>query len=124
MTVSGKIIVSKCYGRMSQANDLQLRSQTLRATPLIDAETSWRYFNWKLGYDSQVINADIDDKINLHIVRALQSGASKELTWLGNISTQDIIKIRKSSDSDEIRQILSGGFSLLDMGKTLKKLFI
>jgi len=109
----GKIIVSKCYGRMSQANDLLIRSQSLRATPLIDAETSWRYYNWKLGYDSQEINDDIDGKINLHIVRALQSGASKELTWLGNISPQDIIKIRKSDDSGEIRQILSGGLKEL-----------
>jgi len=109
----GKIIVSKCFGRMSQANDLLTRSQYLRATPLIDAETSWRYFNWKLGYDSQVINDDVKGRINLHTVRALQSGASKELIWLGNISAQDIIKIRKLDGSGEIRQILTGGLKEL-----------
>lgn len=105
----GHTIISQCYGRMAQANDLLARSQSLRATPLIDAETSWRYFNWKLGYDSKAINDDIDGRVNLHIVRALQSGASKELTWLGNIPPQDIIKIRRSNDSEELRQILSGG---------------
>lgn len=109
----GKIIVSTSFGRMSQANDLLMRSRDLRATPLIDAETSWRYFNWKLGYDSQEIDDDVRGKINLHTVRALQSGASKELTWLGNISPQDIIKIRKLDESGEIRQILSGGISEL-----------
>lgn len=109
----GKIIVSDSFGRMSQANDLLVRSRDMMATPLIDAETSWRYFNWKLSYDSQEINDDVRGKINLHIVRALQCGVSKELTWLGNISTQDIIRIRKLDESGEIRQILSGGISEL-----------
>ena len=109
----GRIIVASSYGRMSQANDLLLRTRDLRATPLIDAETSWQYFNWKLEYDSQEINDDVEGKINLHTVRALQGSASKELTWLGNISPKDIIRIRKKDASGEIRNILSGGLSEL-----------
>ena len=105
----GKTIVLNSFGRMAQANDLLIRSKQLRATPLIEAETSWRYFNWKLEYDSKEMKDDVKGKIPLHIMRALQSEASNELTWLGNIPTKDIIKIRKIDKSGEIRQILSGG---------------
>jgi hypothetical protein len=40
-------------GRMMQTNDLLLRSDRYRGSPLIDAATSWQYLLWK--YESESV---------------------------------------------------------------------
>ena len=49
---AGQMVASTCLGRMMQSTDLLLKSRFLGATPLIDAPTSWQYFNWKLEYNA------------------------------------------------------------------------
>src|SRR5690606_25674586 len=49
----GDIVFNHSFGRMSQATDISWKSLSLGGVPLIDAETSWRYYNWSLEYDGQ-----------------------------------------------------------------------
>ncbi|MBL1203518.1 MAG: hypothetical protein FWK04_31730 [Nostoc sp. GBBB01] len=104
---AGDIIIPNFIGRMSQANDLLRRSFELRGTPLIDAETSWKYFNWKLEYDADYTSSN--DLTPLHVVRGLQSAARGEMQWLGNIPPEALIEMRQQGATEELREILSQG---------------
>jgi hypothetical protein len=50
---AGHLVASQCFARMAQATDVLLKSRYLSGVPLIDAPTSWEYFNWKLEYIPQ-----------------------------------------------------------------------
>jgi hypothetical protein len=107
ITHAGEATLAKVVGRMRQANDLLIRSNSLYATPLIDAPVSWQYFNSKLQYD--VSRIDPQDRLNLHLVRGLQSAAKTEMVWLGNVPSEALIEMRKVGALPELRQILSRG---------------
>lgn len=68
----GRMVAGQCFGRMGQATDLLLKSRYLAGVPLIDAETSWRYFNWKLEYNSA---QEPGNMAHLHMVKGLQHAA-------------------------------------------------
>ena len=68
----GRSIIHHILGRMYMVNDIIIRSQKLNSSPLVDAETSWQYFNWKLGYDSEKQIISDNKRVDMHIVRALQ----------------------------------------------------
>lgn len=69
---AGQMIVGQCFGRMGQATDLLLKSRYLAGIPLIDAPTSWEYFNWKLEYNSAI---EPVTNTHLHMVKGLQRAA-------------------------------------------------
>jgi hypothetical protein len=106
---AGDIILPNFIGRMSQVNDLLRRSLELRGTPIIDAETSWKYLNWKLEYDADRVSTT--DLAPLHVVRGLQSAARGEMQWLGNVPSEALIEIRQQGATEELRAILSKGVS-------------
>lgn len=107
MEHAGRMLAMQGYGRMSQANDLLMKSHRLRGTPLIDAPTSWEYFQWKLHYDAERMRTD--DIKNLHILKGLQNASAGEMQWLGNIPNDALIEIRKIGAVDEIRHIIASG---------------
>lgn len=107
MEHAGRMVAFQAYGRMSQANDLLMKSLRLRGTPLIDAPTSWEYFQWKLTYDAERIKSDYTK--DLHILRGLQNAASGKMQWLGNIPNDALIEIRKIEAIEEIRGIIGDG---------------
>jgi hypothetical protein len=107
ITHAGEATLAKVVGRMRQANDLLIRSGSLLGSPLIDAQVSWQYFNWKLQYD--VSRIDPQDNLNLHLIRGLQSAAKTEMAWLGNVSSEALIEMRKVGALPELREILSRG---------------
>lgn len=104
---AGQALVLHTVGRMRQANDVLLRSRHLGGVPLIDAPTSWRYFQWKLEYDAGKI--DHDNLVNLHLSKALQTAADGEMTWLGNVPPTALVEMRKVGAISELRQVLSAG---------------
>lgn len=113
-THAGGAVISSTTGRMRQANDLLFRSTRLRGSPLIDAPTSWRYFNWKLGYGNT--QQDPQTHINLHMTKALQSAASGQMEWLGAVPVQSLIEMRKQGALPELRSMLSAGVrELIDL---------
>jgi hypothetical protein len=103
----GESIALQCSSRMTQANDVLLRSQQFRGVPLIDAPTSWRYFAWKLEYDNRAANGF--DSASTQIISGLQSAAGGEMRWLGKVPPEALIELRKSGAIHEIRDILRKG---------------
>ena len=104
---AGSSIFAQCMGRMMQATDVLIKSQSLGGTPLIEAPTSWTYFNWKLEYD-----ADLDSySVPLHMMHGLQRAGSTDVQWLGKIPAADLIELRKTGALAEIREALSKGVS-------------
>ncbi|WP_424177147.1 hypothetical protein [Yoonia sp. TsM2_T14_4] len=103
---AGQMLAAQCFGRMGQATDLLLKSRYLAGVPLMDAPTSWQYFNWKLEYNSAI---EPDSRTHLHMIRGLQRASDTDEEWLGNIPPDAIIEMRKSGAFDEIRSVLSVG---------------
>lgn len=101
----GLQVAGQCISRMMQATDILAKSRSLGGTPLIEAETSWRYFNWKLEYDAPVGQ----ENLPLHIVQALQWAGKKEMKWLGKIPPAALIEMRQQGAAEEIRSILTSG---------------
>lgn len=107
---AGQLVAGQCFGRMGQATDILLKSRYLSGIPLIDAPTSWEYFNWKLEYNSAI---EPESNVHLHMVKGLQRAASTDEEWLGNIPPEAIIEMRKVGAFDEIRSVLSNGINEL-----------
>ncbi|WP_313760841.1 hypothetical protein [Rhizobium sp.] len=101
----GQVLAAQSVGRMMQATDLLLKSRYLGGTPLLDAPTSWRYFNWKLEYNSSIAL----DNTHLHMVKGLQRAAETDMEWLGNIPAPALIEMRQQGAFHEIREVLSAG---------------
>ncbi len=102
----GHMVVGMCYGRMGQATDLLLKSRYLSGIPLIEAPTSWEYFNWKLEYNAV---HKPEDLTSLHIVKGLQRISETDEDWLGRIPSAALIEMRQQGAFAEIREILSKG---------------
>ena len=110
----GRIALTQAVSRMMQANDLLLRTQRLRGVPLIEALTSWRYFQWKLEYDTSRFSGDASRVPDLHVVRALQAATSSgRVSWLGRVPSAALIDLRRQQAIKEIRRIVGDGVSQL-----------
>lgn len=103
----GLALMGQIYGRMAQADSVARESALLGGTPLIEAPTSWQYFNWKLKYEAISWGTDEKSKSILHVVRGLQNASDGEMSWLGNIPTEKLIELRRSGVEKEIRDIFS-----------------
>ncbi len=104
----GITVASHSMGRMAVCNELLIKARRLRATPIIDAPTSWKYLNWKLEYDA--VNAELQSGLkDLHILRGLQSLSENEMQWLGKVPSGALIELRRTGALDEIREILGHG---------------
>jgi len=106
-----RLVYGQSFMRMNQANDVLSRSRDLRGTPIIDAETSWRYFSWKLEYDA--LPAIAEDPTPLHIMRGLQAATEGEMMWLGKVPPAALIEMRRQGAAGEIRSLLSQGITEL-----------
>ncbi len=108
----GTIVSMLGLGRMSQCNELLMKSLLVNGVPLIDAPTSWEYFKWKLEYDSERAfpNRNLDE---LHVVKGLGELTDTKLSWVGRIPPEGLIELRKTGAIDEVRAILSNGINEL-----------
>lgn len=107
--VAGDHVLGSCYGRMPQALGAQENAARFGGTPLINAETSWRYYTWLLEYESIHSTVDLGKVTGAHIARALVSESDQNLAWLGNVPPTAVLEIRRSGLADELRQMLSVG---------------
>ncbi|ACS80166.1 hypothetical protein [Maridesulfovibrio salexigens] len=103
----GAILALSTTGRMSQANEVLVRSARFNGIPIVDAPVSWEYFKWKLEYDGFRTNPG--EMFDLHVTKGLQNIADGKMTWIGNIPTDALIEIRKVGALDEIREVLGKG---------------
>lgn len=104
----GLLACGVAFSRMGQATDLLLKSRYLAGVPLIEAETSWQYFNWKLEYNAAQTH---DAPTALHMIKGLQRVAETDETWLGSIPQDALIEMRQQGAFEEIRSVLSAGVS-------------
>lgn len=110
----GQIIAAQAIGRMSISNELLGKAARFGGTPIIDAPTSWQYFNWKLEYDAgRALAPDGEHAADLHVLRGMQAVAQNEMQWLGRVPHEALIEIRREGSLDELRQILRKGVSEL-----------
>ena len=103
----GDIVYTQALSRMQQANDALLHSRSVGGVPVMDAETSWRYFNWKLEYDAS--RQDVQEEEGLHVIHALQNAARGDMKWIGQLPLDALLEIRRSGALEEIRAILGSG---------------
>jgi len=104
----GIILASQSIGRMAISNELLIKANRLKGTPILDAPTSWQYLRWKMEYDAD--RTELATNLNdLHITRGLQNLANGDMEWLGNIPIEALIEIRKEGAMEEIRNILGTG---------------
>ncbi len=108
----GMLLASQSLGRMSVSNELLVKSRRLNGSPIIDAPTSWQYLVWKMEYDAEKAENELQSE-NLHVVKGLSDLANGEMQWLGNIPPESLIEIRKEGAMDEIRNILGQGVNEL-----------
>lgn len=111
-TEPGLLFQMQTVGRMSVSNELLLKARQLSGTPIIEAETSWQYFNWKLEYDADKAQEYYSSE-NLHITKGLTDLAQTDLPWLGNIPPQSLLELRKQGALEEIRNILGNNIKEL-----------
>lgn len=107
---AGNMVAGMCFGRMGQATNLLMQSRYLMGTPLIDAPTSWKYFNWKLEYNAALRP---DDLKALHMVKGLQRVAETDECWLGRIPVKALVAMRSEGVFEEVRDALSNGVGRL-----------
>ena len=111
--VAGYHVLGACLGRMRQALAAQEKAVQFGATPLINAETSWRYYTWLLEYQGAESKADARGRETMHVIRAIASERGNNLAWLGNVPVETVIEIRKKGLTDEVRALLGKGVSEL-----------
>ena len=100
----GQKVKFDAFGRMMQANELIFKAGQLNGVPILDAPTSWQFLLWKYEYDkasSDKVYPNLDSTL---IVNSLQSD---RLSWLGNVPTDTLIRLRKEGALNELRKIIS-----------------
>lgn len=100
----GQRVKLNAMGRMFQSNELLFKSTHLSSIPIIDAPTSWQYFLWKYEYDQKASKEVNPDLKNLMLVNALQNN---KLTWLGNVPSEALIKLRMEGYLNDLRELFS-----------------
>lgn len=101
----GEILHSQIFSRMAISNELLIKSSQLSGVPIIEAPTSWQYFDWKLKYDA--VRAENHYSIDgLHILKGLNDLSHTDMPWIGNIPPESLIELRKQDALSEIRDIL------------------
>ena len=98
------------YGKLLVVNDAVLRSVRFGGNPLIDAPTSWRYFQWKNEYQEKSILADGEARRDALIAKAL-SLDGREHKMLNSIPKESLIALRKNGAFAELREIICRGIS-------------
>jgi len=109
----GPLVWSQVVSRMGQAADVVRHSMGLRGVPLIQAPTSWLWFNWFLEHEGAA--SGLSANTNYYVCRALQSVASSKAEWLGAVPHEVLIAVRKEGALEELRETLGSGLDQLMM---------
>ncbi|WP_198593554.1 hypothetical protein, partial [Vibrio breoganii] len=104
----GVALASQALGRMSVSNEMLIKARRLNGTPIIDAPTSWQYLVWKMEYDAEKAESELNSQ-DLHVVKGISDLSEGEMQWIGNIPPDALIEIRKEGAMEEIRDILGKG---------------
>ena len=100
-------------GRLLLANDVVLRGIRLGGNPLIDAPTSWRYFQWKNEYQERPVPDESASKRDVLISKAL-SLDGREQRMLSGIPPESLIELRRNGALSELREMICRGVDDVD----------
>jgi len=109
--IAGNHVLKACLGRMPQAVAAQRNAQQVGGTPLISAETTWLHYTWMLEYEGAPPPGGEEDRMSMHVVRALMSETGNNLEWLGNVPPETVLQIRQQGLANEVRAMLGQGVS-------------
>lgn len=109
---AGNLTVLNSISRMSQANDILMKSRELRGTPILDAPTSWQYLSWKYEYDAT--DSSQGSLHNLFMIKGLQEASSGKMKWLGKIPPKTLVDLRRTGTAQEIRELLTRGMKKIE----------
>ncbi len=112
----GLIIAQQSVGRMSNCNELLIKSRRFRGVPVIQAPTSWQYLVWKLEYDA-MRKESATNLTDLHTLQSLQQLSQDEMEWLGAVPLPALLELRKDGSLEEIRTIMSEGIDELTLAE-------
>lgn len=110
-SIAGAHVYGTCLGRLPQALGALENANQYDGVPLINAETSWSYYQWLLEYNSIEDPRSDEEKKGLHVARALTSQSESNLDWLGKVPPATVVEIRRNGLADELRGILSHGIA-------------
>jgi hypothetical protein len=111
-TIAGNHVFSATLGRMPQALAAHETGQYFGGTPFISALTSWHYYTWFLEYQA-IGTPEMRSAKSTHVTRALAAESGTNLSWLGNVPLETVLKIRREGHAEELRHILSAGLDEL-----------
>jgi phage-related protein len=109
----GYVLKHMVMGRLLVANDVALRGIRLSGNPLIDAPTSWRYFQWKNEYQQKSVSDESASRRDTLISKAL-SLDGREQRMLNGIPPEALIELRKNGALSELRETIRRGIDDVD----------
>lgn len=115
-----RFLLFQLTGRMMQINDVLVQSSEIGANPLITAPVSFHWMKMKVIENQKLFLKDEFSNSHLSITNAFLSKNNK---WLGNISLEDLIRLREKGLIQDFRiQISSeyenyGEFNIENMEK-------
>jgi len=100
-------------GRLLVANDVAQRAVQFGGNPLIDAPTSWRYFQWKNEYPQRTLRVELSATRDVLISKAL-SLDGREQRMLSGIPPESLIELRNNGALNELREMICRGVEDVD----------
>ena len=111
---AGGPVYFSLIGRMLQINDALFQCSQYRASPLIEAPTSWQYLLWKYEYDRERSTELHPATPDVLISKALQAQGSDQLALISNLPAGALVELRQRGALAELRQMLRRGISEID----------
>lgn len=111
---AGQTVQFALRGRMLQINDLLAECAQYRASPLVDAPTSWQYLLWKYEYDRERSTELHPATPDVLISKALQAQGSDQLALISDLPAGALIELRQRGALAELREMLRRGISEID----------
>ncbi len=112
---AGGPVYFSLMGRMLQINDALFECSQNRASPLIDAPTSWQYLLWKYEYDRERSTELHPATPDVLISKALQAQGSDQLALISDLPASALIELRQRGAMAELREMLRHGISEIDI---------
>lgn len=112
-TDGGEHILGLTVGRMTQANSLMVKARAFDATPLVQAEVSWRYLLWKFEYEHQRSGTPPEGLRDVMIGRSLLSYSGQPNSLIAGIPDRALIELRKAGALQELRALIAEGVDQL-----------
>lgn len=96
-------------GRMMQINDILLTSLNEKSNPLVTADVSYHWLEWKIKSDQDFIQKESDHQFNLDLTIS-NSLLSSKFAWLSNLDKDSLVKIRTYNYLSDLRSTISEQF--------------